>query len=352
MPSARIDDAKTLVRLQNRIARLQRRAQLLDRVSNNYWTARRVLFVSGIFLALFLCRYQGTMVALVLTAFGVTVFWAVARKHKTIRDGSNRNSLMIHIKQVQIARINLDWDNLPPFNQELADRAHPFAVDLDITGPRSLHRLVDSAVTREGSHRLKSWLLNIRPDPHVIAERQALVQELRTYSLFRDKLQLHSRLASGNLDGKAGQWDATPLVKWLEHSVTAGSLLNVVRLLGLLASLNLTLVVLAAFGIVPWVWPLVFVAYIGVMIAKQHRIGSAWREVLELEKVLRRFRAVFQYLETTRYQDQPGGIVVVWWELTLHAYSERCRSAFRVDGGRDSELIPRLCTQPALLPRV
>jgi len=217
---------------------------------------------------------------------------------------------MIEIKQIQAARIHLDWERLP-FSDQAADQSspdagHPFDADLDITGERSLHRLLDCAVTSEGSRRLQSWLLSKSPDPLIIKQRQSLVQELKDHSLFRDKLQLHSRLASGTAKARAGRWDSRVLVDWLEHPLPKDSLLSTVRLLGLLAGLNLGLMVLYGFGLAPPVWPIAFIIYLGAMIGKQARIGGAWGEVQELEKALRRFRSVFQYLESRRYQNDPG----------------------------------------------
>src|SRR4030095_11952711 len=94
------------------------------------------------------------------------------------------------------ARINLDWDHLPATDHSPAEQNHPFELDIDVTGERSLHRLLDTAVTREGSFRLKSWLLNKAPDLLVIAKRQLLVRELERLSLFRDKLQMYAAIVS------------------------------------------------------------------------------------------------------------------------------------------------------------
>src|ERR1700730_1595470 len=150
--------------LEGRIARLKRRAQQLKEVSNKYWTVRRVIFVCGLLLALFFCKFSGTVAACVLAASFSLGFWVVTVYHMKVRDSISRNSLMLDIKQIQVARIRLDWDQIPHGNQSPPVSGHPFESDLDITGKRSLHRLVDSAVTKEGSHRLKSWLLTNEPD--------------------------------------------------------------------------------------------------------------------------------------------------------------------------------------------
>jgi MutS domain V len=300
------DNNARLPSLERRRARLERRAIRLDRISNRYWATRRVLFIVTGLLSFFLCKYSGQTAALVVAGLLVLVFGFVALKHRTVQDAIGRNSLMRDIKQAQLARIRLDWDHMPSPDQPLPDRTHPFEADLDITGVRSLHRLLDTAVTTEGSQRLRSWLTSTRPEPERIGKRQALVRELQTYSLFREQLQLQATLASEKHAGQARQWESKLVVAWLAHPTSNESLRGVVWLLGLLAALNLTLFVLYFLGLVPLLWPFVFVVYVAVMIARQDRITRAWGEVLELEKVLRRFRTVFRYLESRHYGRRPG----------------------------------------------
>ena len=292
--------------LESRIARLKRRAEQLKEISSKYWTVRRIIFVCGLLLAPFFCKFFGTAAGCILAAFFSLGFWVVTFYHKKVRDSIARNSLMLDIKQVQLARIRLDWDQMPHGDQSIPATGHPFESDLDITGERSLHRLLDTAVTKGGSHRLKSWLLNNAPDVLLIKERQSLVQELKGHSLFRDKLQLLSSIASGEGAIQGSQWDSNILVDWIEHQFHKGPALSTVRLLAILAALNITLIALAGFGIAPPVWPIAFVIYVGVMIAKQSQITTAWGELQELEKTLRRFRSVFQYLESRGYRNSPG----------------------------------------------
>ena len=292
--------------LEGKVARLKRRAELLKELSDKYWTARRVIFVCGLLLALFFCKFSGTVAGCVLAASFAFVFWVVTVYHMKVRDSIARNSLMLDIKQIQLARIRLDWDQIPHGDQSPPVSGHPFETDLDITGERSLHRLLDSSVTNEGSLRLKSWLLTNEPDVLLIKKRQSLVQELKGHSLFRDKLQLLSSITSGEGKVPGSQWNSNILVNWIEHEVRKGSLLKTVWLLAILAALNITLIVMAAFEVAPSVWPIAFVLYVGVMIARQSQITTAWGELQELEKALRRFRSVFQYLESREYKNSPG----------------------------------------------
>jgi len=316
-----LNRANRLKGLENLIARLNRRGQQLEVVSNKYWLARRIVFLGGAVFSLSLCSYSGGARAVVLAVAFLAAFAVIAAFHRKVQDSITANLLMIDIKQVQIARIRLEWDRLPQLSEATPSATrHPFETDLDITGNRSLHQLLDCAVTRGGSERLKTWLLNPTPEARLIEERQSLVGELTTHSLFRDKLQLVSAVSSneGRLKrprpavNEAGrwrherQWDSNKLIGWIKSGVRKESLRPIVMLLAALAALNLALVVLAIFEVVPHVWPVAFLVYAGVMIAKQSRTATAWEELQELEKTLRRFRAIFEYLECRKYKSTPG----------------------------------------------
>ena len=312
MQAKTADSREPLRRLEHRIARLRARAQQLESLSSKYWVMRRVLLFGGALLALLSCKIAGSTTGLILTALFLVVFVLVAICHNRVRDSIMRNALMLNIKYVQVARIKVDWEHLSRSDQTPPEPGHPFETDLDVTGERSLHWLLDSAVTKEGSCRLKSWLLNNKPDPLIIKQRQSVIRELSGLSLFRDKLHLHAAIASRDSQvltktqpAQLDQWDSRTLVAWIEHGAAKESLRSTVMLLGILAALNIILIVLAILQIVPHVWPIVFLIYVGVSITKQGRAVGAWGEVQDLEKALRRFRAVFQYLESRRHSGRP-----------------------------------------------
>src|SRR6185369_4165479 len=165
--------------LQKRIARLSRRSAQLELWNRRYWLTRRLIFVCGLLLTLLVWHFAVGKAALAIAGLCVIAFSLVAVHHNRVRESVKRTELMIDLKQIQIARINLDWDNLPATTQSTQKQDHPFAIDLDVTGERSLHRLLDTAVTKEGSLRLKAWLLSNAPDASVIAQRQSLVRELQ-----------------------------------------------------------------------------------------------------------------------------------------------------------------------------
>jgi hypothetical protein len=300
-----------LQRLEKQIERLRRRTDQLNVISNKYWTARRIVFISGALLALAFCNFAGTKSGWFVAALLAIVFSIVTVFHNRVRDSLTRNSLLIEIKQIQIARIQLQWDYLPDADQtRLPDANHPFESDLDITGERSLHRLIDCAVTREGSERLRSWLLSPRPEAKLIEHRQKLVSELKNQSLFRDKLQLLSAVARVSTAGPAkrgsSHWNSNVLVDWIERSGPKRSLFPTVVILSMLSALNVATILLWYFKFIPRIWPFVFLVYIGAMFWRQSLIAGAFSELHDLEKALTHFRVVFNYLESRSYKKTPN----------------------------------------------
>jgi len=302
-----------LLQLERRIARLERRAEALNQISRKYWNARRIIFICGVLLALAFCNFAGRTPAWFVAAILVVLFSIVTVFHNKVRDSLTRNSLLIEIKKVQIARIHLDWERIPPADATTTPvTGHPFETDLDITGDRSLHRLLDCAVTREGSERLKSWLLNVRPDAQGVAHRQSLVQELKQHSVFRDKLQLLSAVARGDTgparprSRTSNLWNSSILVDWIARGERKSSLIPTLVLLFLLSALNIACIVLASLGVIRQIWPLTFLIYMGAMYLRQTRIATAWGELIELERALTHFQVVFRYLESRCYDNTPG----------------------------------------------
>lgn len=301
-----------LDQLNKQIARLQRRAGGLNEISRKYWTARRTIFICGVLLAMVFCNFAGSKAAWLVAALIAIVFAVVTMYHNRVRDSLTRNSLLIEIKQVHIARVQLDWGRIPLTDLASSPLAgHPFETDLDITGERSLHRLIDCAVTKEGSERLKSWLLSAWPDAQLIKHRQTLVRELKDHYIFRDKLQLLSafaRLNAGPLRrrGGPGLWNSRILVDWLARGERKSSLLPTVIYLSILSALNIICIVLSSLKLIPPVWPVTLVIYFGAMLLNRSRIATAWEELQGLEKALTHFRAVFGYLESRSYKSTPG----------------------------------------------
>ncbi|MFY9607867.1 MAG: hypothetical protein WAU45_04535 [Blastocatellia bacterium] len=164
---------------------------------------------------------------------------------------------------------------------------------------------MDTAITREGSERLRNWLLSVVPDRQLIQERQLLVRELSTAPLFRDKSSLYSALAS---KGSNEQRNAGTLLEWLERCTPARSLKPTFFLLAFLSTANLIVITLSILGVTSTFWPTSFLVYFCALfmaaIRRAREMGS-FKEALEMELALNHFRVIFQHLEGYSYRNRP-----------------------------------------------
>jgi hypothetical protein len=144
-------------------------------------------------------------------AVWLLLFGAAVAVHRRCTAAIRRFQLYRNIKRTHRARMALDWDEIGPPPAVAAPPAdHPFALDLDLLGPRSLMHLLDVSVSPGGSERLASWLLDPGPEAAPTLRRQQLVRELAPRTRFRDRLRLQALLAAGS-----GAEPAAGLQQWL-----------------------------------------------------------------------------------------------------------------------------------------
>ena len=90
----------------------------------------------------------------VLLASAVT-FAVVARLHQRVEASRHKHRIRLRWVTGQIARMNRDWERLPDPLLRAEGFEHPFDIDLDLSGERSLHRLLDVTISREGRALLR-----------------------------------------------------------------------------------------------------------------------------------------------------------------------------------------------------
>lgn len=293
---------KTRLRaLNNQVNRLQQRLERLHRTSYRYSWIRIVIFIVGLLAAGVAFYFVGAWllwicVVAVGTLFGLAVYY-----HRQVDGSIIRHQVWLQIKSAQIARARLDWERIPATFRHWPQHDHPFETDLDLVGQRSLHQLLDTAVSYEGSQRLKTWLTAPIPNAEQIVQRQGLVRELTPLCLFRDKLILNATIAAGT----SKTWEANQLLRWLERHAPETSLRLWLLLFSAFAGLNAVLFIAHWLGPLPPWWQITFVLYLGLLLARSKATGAAWDEALALHDALRQLGAVFRQLETFSYQNTP-----------------------------------------------
>ncbi|MFZ0544209.1 MAG: hypothetical protein WAM60_02140, partial [Candidatus Promineifilaceae bacterium] len=233
--------------LDRQIGRLQRRLAELEQVSERYSYLRLFTFLGGFVLngAVFLTVGAGW---LWLSFLGAAVlFLSVVYIHNRVETVITRYRIWLAQTERQQARMALDWERLPPsqFRPESA-----LALDLDLVGTHSLHRLVNTAVSRQGSLRLEEWLTSAVSSPAVTLERQERVRELVDRPLFRKRLTLNGVFASGKRESASPE----RLLQWLQAHEPDPTLRKWVLGLGALAAVDVALLIANLLGLIPPLW--------------------------------------------------------------------------------------------------
>jgi hypothetical protein len=289
----------TLQRQKNRLEAILKR---LDGLDKRFLLSRLICFFSGLSAVILTLFLQIAWLALWIAALFTTAFVILVFLHRRLDRGRLRFRLALSHVSIQLARMDLDWEGIPASTPVPVDALHPFAADLDIVGERSLHRLVDTAVSQGGSQRLAGWLLAPLPDLAAIQRRHAVLGELIPLDGFRSRLAVTDMLIKEEVKG---QWDGEELLQILKKRVEPRTLLPTLGFLLPLALVNLVLLTLNLSGSLPPYWVIGFVLYGFVYLANYNAYSSLFVETYSLGKSLNQLRSVLVFLEHASYANTP-----------------------------------------------
>ncbi len=281
--------------LQNQIKRLNTRVEKLQTISNRFTWYRLICFFGG--LGLGVATYYLIDEWLGWAAIGsiLIIFNIIAWFHRKIILSVTKHQIWVQIKSTQVARMNLDWQHIPHPSVSEPNPLHPFEIDLDLTGKNSLHQLVDTAISRDGSQLLQDWLLHTLPEPLIIQNRQALIQELTPLTRFRDKLLLAYNLVSKE------QFEGKKLLNWLKRQSIPKFFKWSFSVSLILAGLNIGLFTLNMLNILPAYWIVSLTIY-GIIYYMNFEIGASLLNASDmLSDELQKFKVVLLYLEKYPY---------------------------------------------------
>jgi hypothetical protein len=292
---------RRLQAIRRHIRRLEEHTRRLQARADRYSWLRLAVAAAGLGLsaAAYLAGGVWPLVACLvasLAAFGLAV-WL----HRRVQEGLARHLLLRQLQQEQVARGTLDWEAMPATFPQTARPEHPFEADLDLAGPRSLHRLLDRATTHGGSRRLRDWLAAPEPDPAEIERRQALVRELAPRFLLRDRLALNAILAARGYR----TWRAEALLGWLAQHPPEATLRRWLLLLAALAGLNALLFIANRLGLLPPWWQATLALYLGLWLARSRVATAALNEAASLQGAFRQIHAALGQLERLSYAGTP-----------------------------------------------
>jgi len=178
--------------IERRIAAYQRRIARMGRLINLIAVARLLVFFLG--LVGFSFAFEGAFTAYGAGAVVVAIggFLGLMVIHDRIYRFKTRCETLVALLEDDLARAewrfgDIDYAHPIPFPAD-----HPFANDLDLTGPYSMLKAIDNSFHARAKQRLRAWLDEIDPIAEIRA-RQAAITELTDRKGFRLRLALAAR---------------------------------------------------------------------------------------------------------------------------------------------------------------
>jgi len=289
---------QAFLRLIQRSERMQAQGNLASR---NFSRWRMGVFLAGAGISFGLYQqawfHAGNGILLVFLIGFLTISWF----HQRLKSRLRRLGLWMEIKKNNLARLQLDWPNIPA-NDHSTPGYHPFAVDLDLAGTHSLLALIDTTFSSAGHHRLTTWLFqanNPEPDGLPWATRQTLIKELTPLSRLRDRCLLATRLISPD------RLDGTRIRSLLDTPVSIRHLPLIITAACILTSLTIALGIWTLLTGVPNFWLIPLTIYIGTYFLLSGSIQPLFGRVLALHRELEKLVTVITTLEQSKFSNQP-----------------------------------------------
>jgi hypothetical protein len=290
---------------QDALTRLLRRGDRLaakgNAASQRFSRWRVSIFLMGAVTCVALYQHawfhSGNIVLLIFLAGFLTTTWF----HQRLKSRLHRLGLWMGIKKDLLARLQLDWPNMHVQTHHPPPH-HPYALDLDLTGPHSLLALLDTTFSSNGSTRLQSWVFqanNPESDGLPWHIRQTLIRELTPLSRLRDRCLLATRLISPNpLDG-------TRILSLLEQPISIPNLSLLIITASSLCALTITLGLLTLLAGASNFWVLSLIIYVGLYFSLSGSIAPLFGRVLALHVELEKLVTVISTLERFTFSNQP-----------------------------------------------
>ncbi len=285
--------------LERQTRRLGQRIHRLQKVSNRVSWVRVGIVVVGLLGAVAIGNWIRPDGGWLVFAATWVVYTVAVMYHRRIERWIQTFAIARDIRTDQIARLALDWDQLPP--SALIDRhaVGPLALDLDLTGEHSLHRLLDTTISRQGSQRLAAWITQAVPQPDETQTRQSLVRELKPMARFRDRFRITFRLVQQE------QLEGENLSYWLGVDFPSRRLKRAWPVATVLAAANVALFALFLRGGWPPVWLVTLLLYFAFYGLYLESLNTVLKAMVRLDTELDRFSAILCFLENAPCAGHP-----------------------------------------------
>jgi hypothetical protein len=283
--------------LERHVQRLDQHIDGMQSINLRFSWLRLGVVIVGSLATWAAATYRDSTWGVAIFAISLLIFSVVALLQRRLEDWMGKFQIWREIKADQIARMRLDWEAIPTPPLPVNRVRSSLEIDLDLTGNKSLHQLIDMAVSNEGSQRLANWLAQPKPNPKKITSRQRIVNELASRTRFRERnLLAFKRVSKGHLQGDR-------ILAWLSEDYPAGRLKWGLPIAAFFTGVNLLLFILNSLGVIPPYWILSIPLYLIFHTTNVKSIEFFLGSVVRLDDELDKFKAVLKFLECYPYRN-------------------------------------------------
>lgn len=292
--------SKKSIELEKLISRLSEKEQNLKNKINRLSYYRLLMFLSGICCILLAFFFINDTITIITAILSIIIFSILINFHNKLVVGNKQLEKWIDIKKTHLAKTNVDWKNIPNFDLPSDVKTTPIEADLNLIGRNSLLQLISFAFTLQGKLKLRDLFIEQTLDKHVIEKKQNLVRELIALSNFREKLFLKIRLSFGveNFNSKLSE---------LINKSEPKKYLNVFYSgLTIFAIINISLIVLNMFSVLPNYWTITSASYLLLYYLGYRYIKNIHSTADTIYEDIRKFSPIFKYIYNKNFDSSPN----------------------------------------------
>ena len=157
------------------------------------------IFIAGFIGLCFAYAQEGMIIGGILVATLVP-FLLLVKLHNRLYHQKDWCETSIRHYQAELASLENDHSAFDG-GKEWIDASHPFSLDLDVFGERSLFQFLNRTCTPFGKETLSRWLRQPLDEKEAIETRQQAIKELSKYPDFRETFRITGCLYKNNETG-------------------------------------------------------------------------------------------------------------------------------------------------------
>ncbi|MBA4386859.1 MAG: hypothetical protein C0404_02690 [Verrucomicrobia bacterium] len=279
----------------SRRERFEAERRRLERLSHFFSYYRLGTVLLTLFFAWRLLVSGSWVMAIVTLIVGFSAFAILAVRHESIICAAKRCEILAKINSIGIDRLEERWGARPDDGEDLLDRQHPFAWDLDLLGRHSVFHWISAATTDGGRRALQKALIDLPTTSDEIEARQAAIRELGRNLDWRQQFEVE------------GLWDPDAAEKpslildWALAKPVLGlgkSAAFAVRFLPMV-TIALLIVPIAELRLLGGI---LLTAHLGLNIKYRRAIADTVKAVIQQRKALATRMRLLRTIEGTRFE--------------------------------------------------